>query len=412
MENTSRTGSLHPGLHPFISGQHPSTFLTDPKREIMENTEVKKLQNRNKTIIFTSIIGIAANIFLAAFKAFVGFLSRSVAIEMDALNNLSDAASSIITIVGTYLAGKEPDKQHPFGHGRAEYLSALLISMLVIYAGITAFVESVKKIIDPVTPDYSRITFIVVLVAVIVKVVLGRYVKSVGIRVNSGSLMNSGNDALMDAVISASTLVAAVLYVFTHISVEAYLGAVIALLIVKAGVEMLKETLSKVLGESVDPEMARDIKATVMSFPQVSGAYDLVLHNYGPDMFNGSLHIEIPDTLSAVDLDKLIRDITDKVLEEHEVILTAIGVYSLNTQNPEAVKMRENVSRIVLSKQYVRQIHGFYYDDEKKSIRFDVVISFDAPDHHKVFEEVCAAVHDAYPEYSVQAAIDRDFSEQ
>ena len=378
----------------------------------MENTEVNKLQNRNKTIIFTSIIGIAANIFLAAFKAFVGFLSRSVAIEMDALNNLSDAASSIITIVGTYLAGKEPDKQHPFGHGRAEYLSALLISMLVIYAGITAFIESVKKIIDPVTPDYSRITFIVVLVAVIVKVLLGRYVKSVGIRVNSGSLQNSGDDALMDAVISASTLVAAVLYVFTHISVEAYLGAVIALLIVKAGVEMLKETLSKVLGESVDPEMARDIKATVMSFPQVSGAYDLVLHNYGPDMFNGSLHIEIPDTLSAVDLDKLIRDITDKVLEKHEVILTAIGVYSLNTQNPEAVKMRENVSRIVLSKQYVRQIHGFYYDDEKKSIRFDVVISFDAPDHHKVFEEVCAAVHAAYPEYSVQAAIDRDFSEQ
>ncbi len=378
----------------------------------MENTEVNKLQNRNKTIIVTSIIGIAANIFLAAFKAFVGFLSRSVAIETDALNNLSDAASSIITIVGTYLAGKEPDKQHPFGHGRAEYLSALLISMLVIYAGITAFIESVKKIIDPVTPDYSRITFIVILVAVIVKLVLGRYVKSVGVRVNSGSLKNSGDDAFMDAVISASTLVAAVLYVFTHISVEAYLGAVIALLIVKAGVEMLKETLSKVLGESVDPKMARDIKATVMSFPQVSGAYDLVLHNYGPDMFNGSLHIEIPDTLSAVDLDKLIRDITDKVLEKHEVILTAIGVYSLNTQNSEAVKMRENVSRIVLSKQYVRQIHGFYYDDEKKSIRFDVVISFDAPDHHKVFEEVCAAVHDAYPEYSVQAAIDRDFSEQ
>lgn len=378
----------------------------------MENTEVNKLQNRNKTIIFTSIIGIAANIFLAAFKAFVGFLSRSVAIETDALNNLSDAASSIITIVGTYLAGKEPDKKHPFGHGRAEYLSALLISMLVIYAGVTAFIESVKKIIDPVTPDYSLITFIVILVAVIVKLVLGRYVKSVGVRVNSGSLKNSGDDAFMDAVISASTLVAAVLYVFTHISVEAYLGAVIALLIVKAGVEMLKETLSKVLGESVDPKMARDIKATVMSFPQVSGAYDLVLHNYGPDMFNGSLHIEIPDTLSAVDLDKLIRDITDKVLEKHEVILTAIGVYSLNTQNPEAVKMRENVSRIVLSKQYVRQIHGFYYDDEKKSIRFDVVISFDAPDHHKVFEEVCAAVHDAYPEYSVQAAIDRDFSEQ
>ncbi len=377
----------------------------------MENTEVNKLQSRNTTIIFTSIIGIAANIFLAAFKAFVGFLSRSVAIEMDALNNLSDAASSIITIVGTYLAGKEPDKQHPFGHGRAEYLSALLISMLVIYAGITALIESVKKIIEPVTPDYSRITFIVVLVAVIVKVVLGRYVKSVGIRVNSVSLQNSGNDALMDAVISASTLVAAILYVFTHISVEAYLGAGIAVIIIKAGVDMLKETLSKVLGESVDPEMARDIKATVMSFPQVSGAYDLVLHNYGPDMFNGSLHIEIPDTLSAFELDKLIRDITDKVMKEHEVYLTAIGVYSLNTKNPEAVRVRETVSGIVLSKQYVRQIHGFYYDEKEKSIRFDVVISFDAPDHHKVFDEVISGVREAFPGFDIQAAIDRDFSE-
>ncbi|MBQ9550468.1 MAG: cation transporter [Lachnospiraceae bacterium] len=377
----------------------------------MENTEEKKLQSRNKTIIVTSVIGIAANIFLAAFKAFVGFLSRSVAIQMDALNNLSDAASSIITIVGTYLAGKEPDKKHPFGHGRAEYLSALLISMLVIYAGVTAFIESVKKIVNPVTPDYSRITFIVILVAVIVKLVLGRYVKSVGVRVNSGSLKNSGDDAFMDAVISASTLVAAVLYVFTHISVEAYLGAVIALLIVKAGVEMLKETLSKVLGESVDPGMARDIKATVMSFPQVSGAYDLVLHNYGPDMFNGSLHIEIPDTLPAFELDKLIRNITNKVLMEHDVLLTAIGVYSLNTGDSDAVRVRETVSGIVLSKQYVRQIHGFYYDEKEKSIRFDVVISFDAPDHHKVFDEVISSVREAFPGFDVQAAIDRDFSE-
>ena len=377
----------------------------------MENTEEKKLQSRNKTIIVTSVIGIAANIFLAAFKTFVGFLSRSVAIQMDALNNLSDAASSIITIVGTYLAGKEPDKKHPFGHGRAEYLSALLISMLVIYAGVTAFIESVKKIVNPVTPDYSRITFIVILVAVIVKLVLGRYVKSVGVRVNSGSLKNSGDDAFMDAVISASTLVAAVLYVFTHISVEAYLGAVIALLIVKAGVEMLKETLSKVLGESVDPGMARDIKATVMSFPQVSGAYDLVLHNYGPDMFNGSLHIEIPDTLPAFELDKLIRNITNKVLMEHDVLLTAIGVYSLNTGDSDAVRVRETVSGIVLSKQYVRQIHGFYYDEKEKSIRFDVVISFDAPDHHKVFDEVISSVREAFPGFDVQAAIDRDFSE-
>ncbi len=378
----------------------------------MDNTEAKSINNRNSRIIRTSIIGIAANIFLSAFKAAVGFISRSVAIEMDALNNLSDAASSIITIVGTYLAGKEPDKDHPFGHGRAEYLSALLISMIVLYAGATALIESVKKIIDPVTPDYSPVTFVVVTTAVIVKLLLGSYVKKVGESVNSNSLKNSGADALMDAVISFSTLVAALIYVFFHISLEAYLGAVIALMIIKAGIDMVKETLSKILGESVDPELARDIKSTVISFPEVSGAYDLVLHNYGPDMFNGSLHIEVPDTLSAHELDKLIRDITMKVMEEHEVILTAIGVYSLNTSNQDAIRMRENVSRIALSKKYVRQIHGFYCDDERKNIRFDVVISFEAPDYHKVYDEVCEAVHEAYPEYSVSAAIDRDFSER
>ncbi|MCR4589988.1 MAG: cation diffusion facilitator family transporter [Lachnospiraceae bacterium] len=378
----------------------------------MDNTEIKKVDNRNSKIIRTSVIGIAANIFLASFKALVGFLSKSVAIQMDALNNLSDAASSIITIVGTFLAGKEPDKAHPFGHGRAEYLSALLISMLVIYAGATALIESIKKIIYPVTPEYSYITFIVVSTAVVVKIVLGRYVKSVGIALNSNSLKNSGEDALMDAFISASTLAAALIYVFAHVSLEAWLGAIIAVLIIKAGIDMMKETLSKILGESVDSTLARDIKATATSFPEVSGAYDLVLHNYGPDMFTGSLHVEVADTLTAFQLDKLIRDITTKVMNEHGVYLTGIGVYSLNTTNPDAIKMRETVSSIVLSKQYVRQIHGFYYDDVEKNIRFDVVISFDAPDHHKVFDEVCSAVKEAYPEYSIMASIDRDFSEK
>ena len=290
------------------------------------NDLFEKTVSRDKKIIKTSIIGIVANVFLAAFKAFIGLISHSVAITMDAVNNISDAASSVITIVGTKLAGKEADKKHPFGYGRIEYLSAMIISVLVLYAGFTAFVESIKKIITPDTPDYSAVSLIIVAVAVVVKIVLGRYVKSVGKKVNSDSLINSGEDATLDSVISASTLVAAGIYLIFHISLEAYLGAIIALVIIKSGIDMLRETLSKILGERADADLAKAIKRTVVDYPEINGAYDLVLHNYGPDTYQGSVHIEVPDTLSADELDQLIRKVTEDVFAKHSVILTAVGV--------------------------------------------------------------------------------------
>ena len=378
----------------------------------MKNGEPSGSRSRDAVIIRTSIIGILANVFLAAFKAVVGFASNSIAIVMDAVNNVSDAASSVITIVGTKLAGKEPDRKHPFGYGRIEYLSAMVISMLVLYAGITAFVESVKKIIDPDTPDYSAVTLIIVAVAVLVKIVLGRYVKSTGKKVNSDSLVNSGEDAILDSVISASTLVAAAIYLIFHISLEAWLGAVIALVIIKSGVEMLRETLSQILGERADAALAREIKATVTGYPEISGAYDLVLHNYGPDSYNGSVHIEVPDTLSADDLDKLIRTVTVDVYQKHDVLLTAIGVYSVNTRDPEAVAAREKVTGIVMSHEHILQIHGFYYDKAEKKIRFDIVVSFNAPDRRAVYREVCEDVQKAYPDFTLQVAMDTDFSEE
>ena len=378
----------------------------------MKQEEMSKANSRDAVIVRTSVIGIVANVFLAAFKAFVGLASNSIAIVMDAVNNLSDAASSVITIVGTKLAGKEPDKKHPFGYGRIEYLSAMTISLLVLYAGVTAFVESVKKIVSPDTPDYSTATLIIVAVAVVVKIVLGRYVKSVGEKVNSDSLVNSGEDATLDSVISASTLVAAAIYLFFHISLEAWLGAIIALVIIKSGVEMLRETLSQILGERADPELARAIKATVISHPEISGAYDLVLHNYGPDSYKGSVHIEVPDTLTADDLDKLIRKVTVDVLQKHDVLLTAIGVYSINTKDADAVAARNRVSEITKSNPYVLQMHGFYLDKAEKTLRFDIVVSFDAKDRRQVYREICESVQKEYPDYTLQVAMDTDFSEE
>lgn len=378
----------------------------------MAETTQNKSDIRNRKIIKTSIIGIIANVFLAGFKAIVGLASNSVAIVMDAVNNISDAASSVITIVGTKLAGKEPDKKHPFGYGRIEYLSAMVISLLVLYAGVTALTESVKKIIQPDVPDYSTASLIIVAAAVIVKIILGRYVKGVGKQVNSDSLINSGEDAVMDSIISASTLAAAGIYLIFHISLEAWLGAVIAVFIIKSGFEMLKETLSKVLGERSDIALAKEIKQTIRTYPEISGVYDLIIHNYGPDSYNGSVHIEVPDTLTADQLDQLIRKVTLDVYQKNDVILTAIGVYSVNTKDPEAVTAREEIQNIVMSIQYVLQMHGFYIDKKEKTIRFDVVVSFDAEDRNQVYQQVYDAVQKAYPEFALQISLDIDFSEE
>ena len=378
--------------------------------------EMEKTNNsdssREKTIIRTSIIGIIANVFLAAFKAVIGIMTHSIAIVLDAVNNISDAGSSLITIVGTKLAGKEPDKKHPFGYGRIEYLSAMIISVIVLYAGITSFVESVKQILHPETPEYNTISLIIVAVAVVVKVLLGRYVKSVGEKVNSDSLINSGEDATLDSIISASTLVAAGVFMIFHISLEAWLGAIISVVIIKSGIEMLQDTISKILGEQNDPELAREIKHTVTSFPDVQGAYDLVLNNYGPDAWNGSIHIEVPDTYTADQLDLLIRKIQMAVYKKHRVALTAIGIYSVNTRDAEVIEMKRRVREIVFAHPDVKQIHGFYLVKEEKAMRFDIVVSLAAKDRRAVYKEAVADVQKEFPDYALHVAMDTDFAEE
>ena len=374
----------------------------------MDRNEV----SREKTIIRTSVIGIIANVFLAAFKAVIGLMTHSIAIVLDAVNNISDAGSSLITIVGTKLAGREPDKKHPFGYGRIEYLSAMIISVIVLYAGITSFVESVKQILHPETPEYTAVSLVIVGVAVVVKILLGRYVKGVGVKVNSDSLVNSGEDATLDSIISASTLVAAAVFLIFHVSLEAWLGAVISLVIIKSGIEMLRDTISQILGERNDAELAKSIKSTVLGFPDVQGAYDLVLNNYGPDAWNGSVHIEVPDTYSADRLDLLIRSIQTEVYRQHRVILTAIGVYSVNTTDEESIAAQRKVREIVFSHEHVTQLHGFYLVREPRTLRFDLVVSFEAKDRRAVFEEAVADVQKAFPEYTLQAVLDTDFAEE
>lgn len=366
---------------------------------------------RDQVIVRTSVIGILANLALAGFKAAVGLVSGSIAIVLDAVNNLSDALSSVITIIGTKLAGRRADKEHPFGHGRIEYISAIIISVLVLYAGITSLIESVKKILSPTIPEYTAPGLLIIAVAVVVKLLLGRYVKGIGEKVDSNALKDSGQDAMMDSIISASTLVAALIFLTTKLSVEAWLAAVISLVIIKSGYEMLQESLSVILGERADSDLTRGIKETITSFPEVYGAYDLVLHDYGPRLMIGSVHIEVDDTMTVDRLDVLERDITQKVLAAHHVILVGISVYSHNTRDDDATKMLEDIRRAAMSQDYVLQMHGFYADPVEKVISFDIIVDYAAPDAVAVRQAVFDEVQRMYPDYTAIIAIDRDVSD-
>ncbi len=377
----------------------------------MEECFRENTLKRDQVVIRTSILGIAANLLLTGFKAAIGLLSHSIAITLDAVNNLSDAASSVITIIGAKLAGKRPDRVHPFGHGRMEYLSAMVISALVLYAGITSLVASVKKILSPETPEYTGVMLLIVGTAVAVKLLLGTYVKMTGKKINSDALVNSGQDALLDAVISLSTLAAAAVYMIWGISAEAWLGVVISLIIIKSGMDMLKEAISKIIGESAEPGLYRAMIETIAAFGEVQGVHDLIVHNYGPDAYTASVHIAVRDSMDVNVLDTLTREITRDVYEKHGIYLTAVGVYSVNGADPEWKKMRDGVQELVMSTEHVKGMHGFYIDADRHILRMDVVVSFDAPDREAVFREATQKIQEKYPEYEVIPAMDADFGE-
>lgn len=383
--------------------------MGNSENKVPQNLMEKK-EDRDRIIVRTSVIGILANVFLAAFKAAAGIMSNSIAILLDAVNNLSDALSSVITIVGTKLASKAPDKKHPLGYGRIEYLSAMIVSAIVLYAGITSAVESVRKIIHPVKAEYTMVSLIIIVVAVLVKLILGSYVKKKGKDAKSGALTASGADAQFDAVLSLSVLLSALLYIATGVSLEAWVGAVISAVIIKAGVEMMIDTLNDILGKRADPETTVRIKRLLSEEPEVRGAYDLFLNNYGPDKNYGSVHLELPDTMTVDEVDVLTRRVQEKIYAETGVILTGVGVYSYNTGDNEAAEIRNRVMETVMSHDWALQLHGFFVDMENKEMRFDVVMSFEI-DRQEGVEVLTEEIRKLYPDFHVSIVSDVDISD-
>ena len=367
--------------------------------------------NREKVVIKTSIISIISNIVLAGFKAFVGLLANSIAIISDAVNNLSDALSSIITIVGTKLAGKYPDKKHPYGYGRIEYMTSLVVSGIVLYTGITAMVESLKKVIHPEVADYSLVTLIILIAGIIVKFILGIYVKKKGKDVNSDSLVASGSDAFNDAILSISVLISAIIYLIFKVSLEAYVGVLLSIFIIKAGLELIKESVDNILGIRVESDLAKSIKKEIIKEKDIQGAYDLVLNDYGPDKYIGSIHIEVNDTLTVSDIDKLSRKISKMISEKYGVLLHTIGVYSVNTKDKNVINAKKEISKIVFAHNGILQMHGFYIDEKEKTISFDIIIDFNIKNREDVYREIYDEIQKKFEDYKIEITLDVDVSD-
>ena len=369
--------------------------------------------NREKTVVRTSIIGIIANVLLVGFKATIGFLANSISIIMDAVNNLTDTLSSIITIVGIRLSNKKPDKKHPYGHGRIEYIASTLIAALILFAGGLAIYESIVSIIDyfqnGTMPDFSLWQLIIIGVAITVKIGIGIYYKIQGKKVDSTSLVASGTDALFDALLSTATLVGAIFAYTLGWYVEGYLGILIGLFILKSGIGVLRESLSSIIGERYNAEESKKILADINSIPGVKGAYDLILNSYGHHRNIGSVHVGVDNKLTAKEIQDIERNIAAMMYQKYNTIMT-VGIYADCVDSPIAQEIRSLVSEIIKEDKHILQLHGFYVDENTKICNFDLVFSFDCFEPELVIEDIRKKLEQKFSEYTFIIQLDRDYS--
>jgi cation diffusion facilitator family transporter len=388
---------------------------TDQVGNVSRTNQVQAESNsvnvqRERAIVRTSAIGIAANIALVIAKALVGLAAHSLAIVLDALNNLTDAASSIVTVIGIRLATKPADKEHPFGHGRIEYLSAMIVAAIVMGVGASSFIESLRKLMNPVPATYDGATLAVICLAIIVKLVLGLFFRRAGTSYKSDALVASGADALFDVLISCATLVSVLMMLIFHIDIDAYLGLGIALVIVRAGYQMFLSPLNRLLGTSQDMSIATEIQRDVADVPGVLGVYDVTLHNYGPENQMGTLNIGVKDSMSVHELGDLTHLITHMIQQRYGVNLT-IGVHPVNVASPELVVMERRIASLSECYEGVKEVHGIYIDPRDKDISLDVILDFDVTSGAQTAAAIQERLKKEYPDYKVQVDIDRDYGD-
>ncbi len=365
---------------------------------------------RFKDIIITSVIGIFVNVALGLVKIFVGTIANSVAVISDAVNNFSDSVSSLVTIIAMAISGRGATRKHPFGFGRIEYFSSIVISVIVLITGAEFLIESIKKIIHPEATSYTALTLILLVVAIVTKILLGLFTKGRGKKLNSPNLIASGQDALSDAIITGVTLLAAIVaFIKPDLHIDGWVGALVSLFVIKAGLDILLDVVSKLVGERPDIELADKIKDEILATEGVLGAFDLILHNYGPNVFIGDVNLELDEKMTIDEAYVRLKPLNVKILREYGVFMY-FGIYSVNTTDEEIAEMREFVYKLVDDIDDILQIHAFYVNKERKFMSFDVVYDFDCKDQYAVQKHLRFAIHEKYPEYRVEMVPDKDYT--
>lgn len=380
---------------------------------IKDNKNMKNEKVRTAYGYLGGIIGIIANALLFVVKFSIGLITHSIAISADAFNNLSDMASSIITILGFKLANKPADEEHPFGHGRIEYLSALVVSFMIMLVGSQFIKESFNRILHPAEVHFLLIPFILILASIGIKIWLSKFNKFIANSINSHALQASSFDAFSDVIISSITALSLLLSRWISFPIDSYFGILVALFILYSGFSLTKETLNPLLGEAPDPELVENIKLGVLKYKHISGVHDLVIHNYGPGRCMASIHAEIPYDISVVTIHEII-DKAEKELSHQLNIYLVIHMDPINIESKEVNKVKELLKDILRKYPMVKSMHDFRIvgDGEYKNLIFDLVVeqSKGFKDEEKLKKDIDTELKKIHAQYNAMITIDRDFT--
>lgn len=339
--------------------------------------DVTNAEVRTAYGVLSSIVGIVCNVILFAAKAGIGLILNSVAVTADAFNNLSDACSSVIGFIGVKIADKPADEDHPFGHGRIEYIAAFIVAFLVIEVGFTIFKSSLDKVFNPQETVFSTVSIIILAVSIGLKLWLGLFNRKLGGRIQSTVMRAAAADAMGDVLTTSATVVSLLICKATSWNVDGYVGVFVSVLVMWAGINIARDTLAPLIGEGVDPELYERITEKVESYDGIVGTHDLIVHNYGPSRSMASIHAEVPSDAKLMEAHELIDKIEAEVMRELGIFLV-IHMDPIETKNEAVAEYKEMVEKVLLEIDSGLTMHDFRIvaGAEQVNLIFDVVIPF------------------------------------
>lgn len=384
------------------------------KKFVKNYSDVKNKKVRERYGYLGGIIGILANILLFGIKFTVGTLVNSIAVTADAFNNLSDVGSSLVTIFGFKLSNKPADREHPFGHGRIEYISGLIVAFLVLLIGFEFIKSSFERIKNPTPVEFSVIPFVLLLVSILFKIWLSRFYKNIGTKINSSALKASGVDAISDVVSSSTVVLSLFISRFTSLPIDGYIGMVVSAVILYAGYNLIKDTLDPLLGAAPDKELVEDIQRMILDYDHIDGAHDLLVHNYGPGRIIASIHAEVPSNISVVKIHEII-DRAEKEISAALDIYLVIHMDPVTTDDEEILAAREELTEALKTIPIVKSFHDFRVvgEGEKKNLIFDVVIDADhtltKAEELDLQKNINVQLKKFHPEHNAIITVDKDY---